>query len=102
MNWKRIGISILVGLAVLFVALLLFGKTTLDTGDLESDLARDAAQRVGVSADQIQVDCPEDIEVEEGKTFDCTASLEDETVTMTVELLDDDGHYRATVGQPEK
>jgi Domain of unknown function (DUF4333) len=37
------------------------------------------------------VDCPADVEVERGRTFDCTAVTDRGRYTITIRMTDDDG-----------
>jgi len=87
LDLKRIGIGIAVVIALVIVALALFGSKSLDTDNLESDLA--------AQADAEEVSCPDDVEVEAGKVFDCDATIDGQAQTIEVELTDDDGTYVA-------
>jgi Domain of unknown function (DUF4333) len=96
-DWKRIGIGIAAAIVLGAAVYFLFGGKTIDSADLESDLAAQVAQRADVAEDAVDVSCPDDVEVEAGKVFDCEATLEGDTATIEVELTDDDGHYEARV-----
>jgi hypothetical protein len=65
---------------------------TLHTGQLERRLGRQVSDRLGVSG--IVVECPEDMEVQRGATFVCTARAPggDEGLRIEVTQLDDDGN----------
>jgi uncharacterized protein DUF4333 len=73
--------------------LLLLGAAcgrTLDTQGLEDQIADLLAQRGGPAVESI--DCPEDVKVEQGATFECTATGQDATWTIEVTQTDDQGH----------
>ena len=96
MDLRRVLIGVVVVVAVGFGALALFGSKSLDTDDLESDLAGQVAPRVNAQEGTVEVSCPEDVDVEAGTTFECdVAHGESGTVTVEVELTDDDGRYVA-------
>jgi hypothetical protein len=65
---------------------------TLNTGQLERRLGRQVSDRLGVSG--IVAECPEDVEVQRGATFVCTARApgEDDELRIDVTQLDDDGN----------
>jgi hypothetical protein len=65
---------------------------TLNTDQLERRLGRQVSDRLGVSG--IEAMCPEDIEVQKGATFACTARApgEDVGLRIVVTQLDDDGN----------
>jgi hypothetical protein len=84
-------------LAVLAVAIAGCGNT-LDTSDLESELTDQLAADAGVDADDVTVACPEDIEAEEGREFECTLTAPNgDEVTVEVTLTNDEGGFEATV-----
>ncbi len=68
------------------------GGSDLDTSELETEIEEElGAQGVPDSA----VDCPDDVEVEEGDEFTCTATAPDgSTATILVTQTDDDGNVR--------
>jgi hypothetical protein len=80
------------GLAV--GALFLFGTTTIDTAEAERQIAALTEEQVGVAAADVQ--CPEDVEAVAGNSFACTATLEDQPVSFTVEQSDDEGNVQVT------
>lgn len=63
---------------------------TLDTQGLEDQIADLLAERGGPTVTEIS--CPEDVTVEEGGTFECTATGEGATWTIEVTQTDDEGH----------
>jgi hypothetical protein len=94
-NWFRASV-------VSLAAALTFGVTgcgnTLDTGDLEGELVDQLAADAGVDPDDVSVDCPEDIEAEEGREFECTLTApNDDEVTVEVTLTNDEGGFEAVV-----
>jgi len=74
------------------------GTTTLDAEDLENQLRQQFTQSSGV---QIRaVECPEDIEPETGRRFDCQVTgPSGAQATANVELTNDEGQFRATLPQ---
>lgn len=81
---------------VALVTLLALGSVacaprTLDDAQLEEQLGRTLADRLGV---QLVVDCPADVEVRDGTTFACVARTPDETsgIRVLVTQIDDEGH----------
>jgi hypothetical protein len=56
---------------VLMIAAAACGAASLDTSGLEDELAQQIETQLEVS---VTVECPEDVDVEEGSTFECTAS----------------------------
>lgn len=64
---------------------------TLDTGELEGELEAQIASRMGEDADAIEVSCPDSIDLEEGDTFECEATTEEETLNVVVTQDDDEG-----------
>ena len=71
---------------------------TLDAEDLEGELVDQLSTDAGVDPEGVSVDCPGDIEAEEGRKFECnlTAPNGDE-VTVEVTLTDDKGGFEAEV-----
>ncbi len=81
------------------VALSLVGcGNTLDSDDLESQLVDQLSADAGVDPEDVSVDCPDDIEAEEGREFECTLTApNDDEVTVEVTLTNDDGGFEAVV-----
>jgi uncharacterized protein DUF4333 len=96
----RAGVLIaLLAAAVLLVAGC--GETVIDSakteGAIEENLEKSVGQKVS------SVDCPSGVEVEAGKTFDCTVSLENgKKETATLKILNSDADVEVTNLQPEK
>jgi hypothetical protein len=64
---------------------------TLDTDGLEGKLKRQVARETGLTI--LAVDCPSDVAVEAGGTFECTAEEESgPTLTILVTQSDDKGN----------
>ena len=71
---------------------------TLDSEDLEGQLVDEIAPGFDVDPDDASGDCPDDIEIEEGREFECTLSAPDRgEITVDVTLTDDDGGFEAEV-----
>ncbi len=62
---------------------------SLDTQGLEEQIATQLQEEGGPPVSGVT--CPEDIEVEAGSTFDCTATGDGVEWTIRVTQLDDDG-----------
>ncbi|HET9310320.1 MAG TPA: DUF4333 domain-containing protein [Actinomycetota bacterium] len=85
----------LAAVAVLAVAAAACTKT-LDTDGLETELQRQIQQQTGGTISS--VNCPADVEVETGGTFDCTAEEESgATLTIRVTQSDDQGNVEWNV-----
>ncbi len=76
---------------------------TVDSGDLEGQLAEQLAPQLGTTKDQASVDCPDDEKAEKGNTFTCTFTDDKsgQSIDVEVTMTNDDGQFTAkTVGQP--
>jgi hypothetical protein len=62
---------------------------SLDTSSLESTLQSQAAETLGVS--DLTVSCPDNVKVQAGGTFTCTATGSGAAFTLTVTQSDDQG-----------
>jgi hypothetical protein len=90
---RRIVVVIAVLLAAVLIGLALFGSKSLDIDDLEADLATQAAPELGTRADEMDVSCPDDVDVEAGTTFECQVTYGNREATIEIELTDDEGTY---------
>jgi hypothetical protein len=83
----RAGITVAAAAAVL--ALAGCGDKVIDDvkaeGFVEDGLESESGVRVA------SVDCPSDVDVEKGKTFDCTAVTDRGRFTVTIRMTDDEG-----------
>lgn len=70
----------------------------IDDSKLE-DSIMEQAEEAFEGYDIGEVDCPEDVKLEEGDQFDCDLEIEDATVTIEVTQEDDDGNV--TIEQAE-
>jgi hypothetical protein len=59
--------------AVLALALAGCGETLLDTGETEAQLKTELTRTGGLQVSS--VDCPSDVQVKAGETFDCTVKI---------------------------
>ncbi|MCB0866257.1 MAG: DUF4333 domain-containing protein [Solirubrobacterales bacterium] len=101
MNLKTTSVAAVTGL----VAVLAFAgcSKTVDSGDLEGQLAEQLAPQLGTTKDQASVDCPDDEKAEKGNTFTCTFTDDKsgQSIDVEVTMTNDDGQFTAkTVGQP--
>lgn len=89
-SYKQIGIGVVAAVALVLVLFALFGEKRLDTEDAASKIAAE----LGGGA---TVECPDDVTVEDGATFECTADIEGESIPVQVELIGEDGDFRFTL-----
>ena len=72
------------------------GDKTIDTGELESELKSQLGADAGVEPKSVE--CPDDIEAEKGKKFDCTLTAPNgDEVRVEVTLTNDKGGFEAVV-----
>jgi len=64
----------------------------LNTRDAEAEIASKLAATTGAS--RVQADCPNDVELKKGVTFDCEVTADGKKVTVRVRQLNDDGRVR--------
>jgi hypothetical protein len=75
-----------------------------DKGEAESTITEDLSGQVeGITNSPISsASCPDDVELEAGTTFECTATLENgEELTVDAEIVDDDGNAEFNVSPEE-
>jgi hypothetical protein len=79
-------------LLILSVAAGSCASRTLNADQLERRLGRQLTDRLGVAS--IVAECPDDVEVRRGGTFECTARAPGETDGLRIDVtqLDDDGN----------
>ena len=64
------------------------GPTLLDDDRVQSDIAEQFEERFNVGVD---VDCPRDMQVSEGRVYECDAETDDsEDLTLVVTITDED------------
>ncbi|MGY1753303.1 DUF4333 domain-containing protein [Blastococcus sp. SYSU D01042] len=64
------------------------GPTLLDDARVQSDVAEQFEERYDVGVD---VDCPRDMQVSEGRSYECDAETDDgEDLTLVVTITDED------------
>ncbi len=73
-------------------ALFLFGSQQLDTAEAERQIVSITEEQTGVTV--TDVSCPDDVELAAGTVTTCTAVVEGQEVTYTVEQTDDEGNVR--------
>jgi len=82
-------------LAAVFAALALAacGDTVIDEGKAEDAVQADVEQSLDIKVNSVE--CPSDVDVEPGKTFDCvvTAANGDEA-TATLKIVNEDADVR--------
>ncbi|MGY1688693.1 DUF4333 domain-containing protein [Geodermatophilus sp. SYSU D01105] len=85
-------VGVLVAAGLVVGGLFLFGPRTLDTAEVERQIAALTEEQVGVAASDVS--CPEDVEAAAGGTFPCTGTLDGQEVSFTVEQTDDEGNVQ--------
>ena len=83
-------VLILAGLVA--AALLLFGARTIDTVKAEAEIERLTEEEAGIAPTGVR--CPDDVAIESGATFTCTANLDGQSISYTVRQTDDEGNVR--------
>lgn len=74
------------------------GTETIDSDELETQLTDQLSTDAGVDPADVSVSCPDDIEIEEGREFECTLIAPDgDEVRVDVTLTDDEGRFEAFV-----
>ena len=72
--------------------------STVDSGQMEEDIADQLSKQAGVDAADVSVDCPDDQEAEEGNKFDCTLTAPNgDDVTVNVTITDGGDSFEAEV-----
>jgi hypothetical protein len=73
------------------------GTQKLDISDAERTMAKRLGSQQGTS---VKVDCPDDVEIKKGDTFNCRATAPGKRpATVKVTQLDDDGRVRFEVSR---
>jgi ABC-type amino acid transport substrate-binding protein len=84
--------------ALAALALAACGTETIDADDLATKIRDQVSAQVGVDPEQVTVECPDGIEVEEGRTFECDLTAPNgDPVIVEVTLTNDDGGFEAIV-----
>jgi hypothetical protein len=102
------GLTHIVRLAAVFSALALgtflaagCGETVIDAAKTEAAIEQNLEKSVGQKVSSVE--CPSDVEVEAGATFDCAVSLEGgKGETATLKILNSDADVEVTDLQPDK
>jgi hypothetical protein len=80
--------GLLVVIALVVVLVMSLQSTVLDPAAVERDVAAQFEQREGVA---IELDCADDMEVNEGATYECSGTTADgESVTLRIAITDAD------------
>jgi hypothetical protein len=75
-----------------------------DKGEAEDTITSDLSGQVeGITGSPItSASCPDDVELEAGTTFECTATLENgEELAVDAEIVDDDGNAEFNISPEE-
>lgn len=77
------------------------GETVIDDAKTEAAIEQNLKNSVGQTVSS--VDCPSGVEVEAGKTFDCTVNLAGgKQETATLKILNSDADVEVTNLRPDK
>ena len=95
----RTGVAVLIGvlglLLVVVGAVRILTPNEIDSAKAERFIQDSFVEEQG--AEVRSVDCPEGVDIEAGKTFDCTVEFTDRTTQrVALEMLDDEGAVRTT------
>lgn len=72
------------------------GEDTADPAALEEEIAADLTESAGVAPESVE--CPEDVALEEGETFECTVTAPNgDTFVFAGTLTDDQGSFEGEV-----
>jgi len=81
-------VGLLIVLALALSRWLGLGPTLLDTGEVERDVATQFEERYAVGVD---VDCPQGMEVAEGRDYECDAETDDgEDLELVITITDEE------------
>jgi predicted component of type VI protein secretion system len=67
------------------------GSQQLDTEEAERTIADRLGKQAGT---KVTIDCPDDVEIKKGDTFNCEAKARNDTAKVKVTQLDDEGNVR--------
>jgi uncharacterized protein DUF4333 len=86
-------IALTLAALALAVPLAACGTETIDTGKVEDEVVKGIENQT--DAENVKVDCPDDVEAKKGDTFECEVSAaKSRGATVSVEQTSDDGHIR--------
>ncbi len=75
------------------------GEDTLDAGDIESEVVPQIEDQTGTR--DVAIECPEDVEAEEGAVFECDITAEGGIkAKLKVTQEDDEGNVRWEIVRP--
>ena len=88
--------------AVAFALLAAGCGDTVDSGQMEEDLANQLSEQAGVDAADVSVDCPDDEAAEEEQELDCTLTAPNgDEVTVNVTITNGGESFEAEVPQDQ-
>ena len=73
------------------VALGACGAQQLDTAEAEKTIGNRLGEQAGT---KVTIDCPDDVEIKKGDTFECEAKARKDRAKVKVTQLDDEGNVR--------
>ena len=97
-RWKTFTAAMAAGICAVAGLAGCGGDDTLDKAELEDELRVQLSEDAGVDPDDVTVECPDDIEAEAGREFQCELTAPNgDLVSVEVTLTDDDGSFEAIV-----
>jgi Domain of unknown function (DUF4333) len=97
MNGARMPIAVL-AIAAVGLVVAGCGDETVDTGQMETDLADQLSADAGVDPAEVSVSCPEDEAADEGNEFQCTLTAPNgDEVAVDVTITDGGDSFEAEV-----
>jgi hypothetical protein len=88
---KALGAAVAV--AILALALVACGETVIDATKTEDSIKAELERSAGVEV--ASLDCPSDVEVKPGETFECTLTEKGgEELPVKLEVVDDDANLK--------
>jgi hypothetical protein len=93
-------LGVAVGTALAALAITACGGKVIDDGKAEGFIEDGLEKQAGVKVSS--VDCPSGVDVEKGKSFNCTAQTDRGEYTVTLRMTDDEGTVVPTRAQRVK
>ena len=89
--WVAVGAAVIVAAVVFVLVRFVLVTEILDPAKVQEDVAAQFEDQEGVS---IELNCPSDMVVEVGRTYECTGTTADsEDVTLVIEISAENGDY---------
>jgi hypothetical protein len=86
-----VNVRLSLAIASAAVALGACGTQQLDTAEAEKTIGNRLGEQAGT---KVTINCPDDVEIKKGDTFECEAKARNDTAKVKVTQLDDEGNVR--------